>query len=599
VRRPLSYLLLLVIVFSGLVASHAPLLKLPYFWDEAGYYVPAAYDLFTKGELIPTSTLTNAHPPLVMAYLAVAWKTFGYSPVVTRTAMLLIAALALVGLFFLARTVSNVEVATAAIVCAALYPVFFAQSSLAHVDLAAAAFSFWALAFYFRKKLPAAAVVFALAALAKETAIITPLALVAWELFTGKKWTGDEPPAVPGRGSRIAWLLLPLLPLALWFAYHYWRTGFVFGNPEFLRYNLGETLHPVRVFFALVRRLWQLIGHMNLYVLTLAAALAMRFPAQSDHGRERPRIAITVQFTLAAVMAAHVVFFSLVGGAVLARYMLTALPLVILICVSTIWRRVRGWQFVIGLVCVVLAAGLFINPPYVFAPEDNLSYRDYVMLHQEAAKFIGDQPQARRVLTAWPATDELSKPYLGYVEQPLEVIKLRDLSPEELESAARTASFDIAFVFSTKYEPPRRLWQPKFWENAQTSFFGYRRELIPEAAAGLLSGEIIFLKRRGGHWVAVIRVHRIQNAKAWLIAVNNRKTARAIRELETKSGAKRVPPSAQDHPERGRMPESKDPYSALGLDNVARYPLEEPIENETAVSVSSVVRAFPPSATPS
>jgi hypothetical protein len=238
----------------------------------------------------------------------------------------------------------------------------------------------------------------------------------------------------------------------------------------------------------------------------------MRFPAQNDAGGERPRIAISLQLTLAAVMAAQVLFFSFAGGAVLARYMLTVVPLVILICVSTIWRRVRGWQFVIGLVCLVFAAGLVINPPYVFAPEDNLSYRDYVRLHQEAAKFIAAQPQARRVLTAWPGADELSRPYLGYVEQPLEIIKLRDFSPAELEAAARSASFDVAFVFSSKYEPPRRLWQPQFWENAQTRFFGYRHDLIPEAAAGLLSGEIIFIKRRGGHWVAVIRVHRIQNA---------------------------------------------------------------------------------------
>ena len=37
-------------------------------------------------------------------------------------------------------------------------------------------------------------------------------------------------------------LLLPLLPLALWLAYHYHRTGYVFGNPEFFRYNVEATL---------------------------------------------------------------------------------------------------------------------------------------------------------------------------------------------------------------------------------------------------------------------------------------------------------------------------------------------------------------------
>jgi len=62
-------LLLFALFFAGLMLLHAPLLRLPYFWDEAGYYVPAARDLFLTGSLIPHSTLSNAHPPLVMAWL--------------------------------------------------------------------------------------------------------------------------------------------------------------------------------------------------------------------------------------------------------------------------------------------------------------------------------------------------------------------------------------------------------------------------------------------------------------------------------------------------------------------------------------------------
>ena len=542
-RLPVSLLLLLAI-FAALVISHAALLKLPYFWDEAGYYIPAAYDLYTQGQLIPSSTLTNAHPPLVMAYLALVWKIFGYAPMVTRLAMLLIAAFGLVGLYRLAKTVSNREVATAAVVCTAIYPVFFAQSSLAHVDLAAGALSFWALDSYFRNRLRATAAWFTLAALAKETAIVTPLALIAWELLASRIIKTAQPVDVhEPRRQRIAWLLLPLLPLAAWFAYHYVRTGYIFGNPEFVRYNLKETLHPARVLFALFRRLWQLLGHMNLYVLTLGAALAMIFPAVRDQRGERPRISIPTQLTLAAIVLTHVLFFSLVGGAPLARYLLTVIPLVILICVSTLWRRVRGWQVVIGLICFAFAAGLFINPPYVFAPEDNLSYRDFVTLHEEAANFLDQNARGKRVLTTWPGSDELSKPYLGYVgapgrvviltvysgprpqgqssenpseytREPINVVKLADFSPETLEGAAQNGGFDYAFVFSTKYEPPRRLWQPTFWGEAQRKFFGDHRDLSPAAVAAILGGEIVFEKRRGGHWVAVIRVQRIENAKA-------------------------------------------------------------------------------------
>src|SRR5205807_5780633 len=100
-----------------------------------GYYIPAARDLLLTGSLIPRSTPSNAHPPLVMVYLAIWWKLAGYTPLVTRTAMLLIAAFSLFGVFRLAHRVANEEVALASVLCTALYPVFFAQSSLAHVDL--------------------------------------------------------------------------------------------------------------------------------------------------------------------------------------------------------------------------------------------------------------------------------------------------------------------------------------------------------------------------------------------------------------------------------------------------------------------------------
>src|ERR1700683_1817727 len=159
-----------------------PLLQLPYFWDEAGYYVPAALDLLLTGSLIPHSTVSNAHPPLVMAWLALWWKVVGFAPLVTRTAMFVLAAFSLLGVFRLAERVANTKVAIASTLCTALYPVFFAQSSLAQLDLAAAGLTFWGLAAYVEGETAATVLWFGLAALAKETAILAPIALFAWEI---------------------------------------------------------------------------------------------------------------------------------------------------------------------------------------------------------------------------------------------------------------------------------------------------------------------------------------------------------------------------------------------------------------------------------
>src|SRR5579864_5628097 len=58
-RRRYPTALLFALFFVVLFALHTPLLRLPYFWDEAGYYVPAARDLLLHAELIQHSTRTT------------------------------------------------------------------------------------------------------------------------------------------------------------------------------------------------------------------------------------------------------------------------------------------------------------------------------------------------------------------------------------------------------------------------------------------------------------------------------------------------------------------------------------------------------------
>src|SRR5436309_7290230 len=206
------------LIFTAIFLLHAPLLRLPYFWDEAGYYIPSAYEFFTHGSIVPRSIPSNAHPPLLAIYLALWWKLSAFKPAVTRTAMLLLAALALTAVFKLSRRLANARVAAVVTVCAALYPVWFAQSSLAHADLPAAAFSLWGLYFYFRSMPGAgggslgpirestaleqtaanrdamlAAAFFWLSAVSKETSIIIPVSLAIYDLAdSGRRRSGEN-----------------------------------------------------------------------------------------------------------------------------------------------------------------------------------------------------------------------------------------------------------------------------------------------------------------------------------------------------------------------------------------------------------------------
>ncbi len=507
---------LFAVIFAPTFLLHAPLLRLPYFWDEAGYYIPAARDLFLSGSVIPHSTPSNAHPPLVMAYLAAWWKIAGYSPLVTRTAMLLVSGFVLLGVFRLARRVANQEVAGAATACVALYPVFFAQSTMAHVDLAAAGFTIWALESYVVGRWRAAAWWFSVAVLAKETALLAPLALLAWEwICPAASRVLKSQLCLHERGRAAAASLLgPAGVLALWYGYHYARTGFVFGNPEFFRYNVQATLDPIRIALALGMRAWQAFGYLHLWVLTLLMGWAMTRPALRDGEIERARIDPPVQCVFGVLILAYVAAMAVVGGAVLARYMLTIVPLVVILAVSTLRRRIRRWTAAIALVGCAFVAALFLNPPYGFSPEDNLAYRDYIRMHQDAASFLEARYPAARVLTAWPASDEISRPYLGYVTRPLRLVRIEDFTAEEIMGAAQERGrFDVALVFSTKYEPARPLLEHwRGWEKLKARFFGFHRDLPPAVAAQLLGGRVVFSERGPGQWVAVIELERALDA---------------------------------------------------------------------------------------
>jgi len=494
----------LAAAFAAELAAHATLLRLPYYWDEAGYYIPAAYDFFRRGTLIPYSTLSNAHPPVPSLYLALVWKVFHFAPVVTRSAMCLIAALALMAVWRLAvATTGKQAVALATVLVTALYPVVFAQSSLAHADLFAMAGTLWGLAFLLEERLGWAVVCFSLAALAKETAVVTPVALAVWESWKLR----------PRKRSlrTVLALLAPVVPLAGWYLYHWHKTGFVFGNPEYVEYNATATLLPLRILLALAHRVMHVTLHMNLFVPVAAMFACLLLPpvTESD-GTIRERIAPAHQAIFLVVIVANVVLFSVLGGALLTRYLLPLYPLVLLLAVNTFRRRLREWTGLVALSAAAFVAGLFVNPPYRFAPEDNLEYVTVVRLHQAAIGEIVDHVQHPVVLTAWPASDELTKPELGYVTKPVPVVAIGNFSAQEVEKAAYLPEdYNSALVFSTKYDPPHLLLSlGQRNEKLDERYFDFHRDLPPGLIARVLGGDVVWREERKGQWAAVLRFTR-------------------------------------------------------------------------------------------
>jgi hypothetical protein len=194
--------------------------------------------------------------------------------------------------------------------------------------------------------------------------------------------------------------------------------------------------------------------------------------------------------------------------------MLPAVPLVIVLAVSTVWRRLSFWPAAVAFVGFAFVAAWFFNPPYGFSPEDNLAYRDYVLLHEDSVHVLETRFPSARVLTAWPAADELTRPWLGYITRPVQVVRIEDFSLEQVISAAELrANFAVAVIFSTKYEPAHSLFDRwKSWVDLKTRFFGFHHDMAPWAVARILGGNIVFSESRKGQWIAVIEIERVEEA---------------------------------------------------------------------------------------
>ncbi len=515
----LSLAILSPLFFAAVYLSHLTLLRLPYFWDEGGYYIPAAWDFFRTGTLIPVTTATNAHPPLPSILLAGWWHLSGFVPSGTRTFVCMVAAAALLAVYRMARNLIGTPAAIATTLLTGLYPIWFAQSTLAHADIFAAAFTLWGLSFYFEgldasSRAPRtalwAAAMFSLAALSKETAIVTPAALAVWEAFLLIR-DRSESQRLREHAQWVAALFAPVLPLAAWYGYHYHRTGFVFGNPEYLRYNATANLDAHRIALCLYHRFLHLTMHMNLFVPTTCAVAALLMPAIAT----RTRLSRPVLSAIAVILLANWMAFSVLGGALLTRYLLPMYPLILLVCVAVWQRHFHGWYWLAALSTAAFLAGIWVNPPYAFAPEDNLTYRDMIVLHQRAVSMIAQKWPQATVLTAWPAVSELERPELGYTKVPIKAVSIPNFTREQIEKAGTDpGAYDTALLFSTKWAPPPgSIDLSRHSQPADARYFDFHEDIRPAEAAAILHGELVWQQHIRGEWVAILRFPRIVDAE--------------------------------------------------------------------------------------
>jgi 4-amino-4-deoxy-L-arabinose transferase-like glycosyltransferase len=469
--------------FAALLITHYQLLNLPFYWDELGQFVPAALDIYHRLAWVPYTTVPNVHPPLVMSYLALFWKVAGYSVGNTRAAMLLLAACALVAQWRLTRTLTG-ESAAAWLSVLFLFcnPLFFAQAGMAQLDMPAMLLATVALILFLEERFVLCAIACCAAVMAKETTVVAP-ALFGFLLLRRR------------RVDTALLFTIPLVPLLVWLAVLRNATGHWFGNASFTEYNVYYPLNPVRLGLALLRRgYYLLIGSGNIIgALAVGVWLHRR--------RWRPagpwRIA-------SAFVGLHVIVITVLGGAVLERYLLPALPVLYAAFGAAIWsltRRVRSFA-ALGLALGLIVACV-VNPPYPFPLENNLAWTTFVTLDQQIAQYAEAALPDATIATSFPLAGALRRPEMGYVSRPLHVLEINDFRESNLTGPVKEHA-DALIQYSILWDPMGILRRP-WCVGVLERFYGYVPQAMPEDVPRLTGMQSAFRLCGAGQCVEVFR----------------------------------------------------------------------------------------------
>jgi len=488
--RRSRYSLLFLGFAALLLAIHLPLLTLPFHWDELGQFVPAALDLYRDGAWVPHSTLPNVHPPGVMLILALVWKVFGFSILSARLTMLAIASAGVFLSFLLALRLSSKtdttadlvtrQPALAAIAFLLAAPLFYTQSMMVLLDMPAMTLTVLALLLFLNERYAASAIAATALVLVKETSLSTPLVFAAWLWFREK------------RRREALYFLAPAVALGLWLVELHHVTGHWLGNDEFARFNVSQSLGFGHILYAIGRRIYIHFlsdGHFLGAAALLAGWRLLRGKAWTIAG---------------LVVLAQTALVTLLGGAVLDRYMLPVLPILYIAfaVAGSVWtRHVR--LTIQGAMVALFFLGWFWNPPVPFPYENNLAMVDFVRLQQKAAEYLQDHAAGKRIATAWPFSDAIANPDFGYVRQPLTLTvltggvrlsNLKKLNPQD---------FDLLVVYSAEWSVKGRVLDNTVVRSLVHAFLDPNINATPEEIRATLGFVPAQRWTRGGQWIEI------------------------------------------------------------------------------------------------
>ncbi len=304
------------------------------------------------------------------------------------------------------------------------------------------------------------------------------------------------------------------MALAAWLLVLHRATGHWLGNAEFAQYNVAGALRPLQILYSAAERAFYLFVKEGRFIGVIALYVGWRLLRGSATGAARtskpaqepvaPRLFPRRDWAMAALVAgAQLAVVTLLGGAVLDRYLLPVLPILYAAFATAASAYPAAWRWTshTALIAVLLLSWVW-NPPYPFQYEDNLAMVDFVELQRSAAEFLEINAPTRRIASMWPFTGAIGNPEFGYVERPLRPVSLQSFHARPISPIWTRApsTFWWCIRASTR-------WKEAGWTSRRsTPCFAGCRAIIPRRRNDELS-ESGFLSlarwERHGQWIEV------------------------------------------------------------------------------------------------
>lgn len=401
-----KYLTAVIAIIIALVVYKLPVLKLPYFWDEAWPYSVAVHTLYHNGlSLLPDAIppeLSRGHP-LLFHFLSAGWmNVFGTQTAAVHAFSLFVGALLILMVYQFCRAFFSARIGMVSCLLLATQGAFVAQSAFLLPEVLLSLWSMLCLYLFFKRQYVQYVLAGTAMLLTKESGAILVLSLAIVQLFTAIKVRKRALPL-------LAQLCVTGMPLLLaggyfiiqkmtygWFFFPY-HLSLIEINTNTWTEKLPQAAAYIFVYSG--RNIFSLL------ILSSCVVLAVRKRALTII--EKNMIAVTVLFLVLFLVFSAVNFF-------IPRYLLCLFPLVIISGTLLADKALAHLKVIYPLIIAVLVA---INISYWTHDKQNGTGYDasintaLQMVRYCEANGLQDKP----IFTTAVMRIDFNEPYAGYL----------------------------------------------------------------------------------------------------------------------------------------------------------------------------------------